>query len=246
MASTNLNLSVVNVKSPVIKVIVNVVATIPELIKNREGAVGTLLQGLAGQPSGGLADELSKSPINSIMARGNAGSGKVILEQATIQSAAFLADAKGAITIAPVLTNSAINIPVSVSLSQSVAKRLNLVPAGTPTNSPYVKLPDFVAETGTFGDPKAQINKLALLALAAKGAGIGGTAGSIIQGLGNPGGGGTNASSTNKVNNLLQGLGGILGGSAAGTNAPSNQPSTNQAPLNNLLNDLLNQQKKKK
>jgi hypothetical protein len=258
MSSTNLNLSVVNIKSPMIKTIVNVVATIPELLKNPEGAVGSLLQGLTGQGSGGLTDELSKSPVNSIIASGNAASGKVNLQQASIQSSAFRADATGIITLAPVLTNSTIKIPVSVWLSQPIARRVNLVSADTPTNAPYVKLPDFVTETGTVGDPKAQINKLAVIALAAKGiggslSGVGGTAGNILQGLGALGGGtgtsGTNSAgaSTNKVGNLLQGLAGILGGNTpADTNAPGTKAATNQpAPLNNLLNDLLAPPKKK-
>jgi uncharacterized protein involved in outer membrane biogenesis len=248
LSSTNLNLSVVNIKSPVIKTIVNVVATIPELLKNPEGAVGSLLQGLTGQTSDGLTDELSKSPINSIIARGNAASGKISLQQAVIQSAAFLAEATGTVTLASVLTNSAIRIPVSISLSQPIARRINLVSADTPTNAPYVKLPDFVTETGTVGDPKAQINKLALISLAAKGIGgaipgMGGTAGNLIQGLnGILGGstGGTNApnASTNR-SELLQGLGGLLGGNAPANTNATNQPATNPpAPLNNLLNNL--------
>jgi hypothetical protein len=249
LASTNLNLSVINIKSPLIKTVVNVVATIPDLIKNPEGAVGSLLQGLTGQTgtNGSLTDELSKSPINSIAARGSASAGKVNLQQAMIQSTAFRADATGTVTLAQVLTNSAINIPVSVSLSQSIARRINLVSADTPTNATYVKLPDFLTETGTVGEPKSQINKLALISLAAKGlsgSGIGGTAGSIIQGLGF-GAAGTNTAgqSTNKVGSLLQGLGGILGGTTATNAATTNQPATNQ-PLNNLLNDLLNSKKK--
>jgi hypothetical protein len=249
LASTNLNLSVINIKSPLIKTVVNVVATIPDLIKNPEGAVGSLLQGLTGQTgtNGSLTDELSKSPINSIAARGSASAGKVNLQQAMIQSTAFRADATGTVTLAQVLTNSAINIPVSLSLSQSIARRINLVSADTPTNATYVKLPDFLTETGTVGEPKSQINKLALISVAAKGlggAGIGGTAGSIIQGLGF-GVAGTNTAgqSTNKVGSLLQGLGGILGGTTATNAATPNQPATNQ-PLNNLLNDLLNSKKK--
>jgi len=259
LASTNLNLSVVDVKSPVIKTIINVVATIPELVKNPEGALGSLVQGLSSKPSGSLTDELSKSPIDSILANGSAASGKVNLKQASIQSSAFRADANGTITLAPILTNSAIHIPVSVSLSQSIARRINLVSADTPTNAPYVKLPDFVTETGTVGNPKAQVNKLALLSLAAKGIGgalpIGGTAGNLIQGLSNLGGAGSGTNqSTNKTSNLLQGLGALLGSppadtNSAGTNAntATNQPSGNQQqPINNLLNDLLKPKEKPK
>jgi hypothetical protein len=101
MSSTNLNLLVVNIKSPIIKVIVNVVATLPELTKNPEGALGSLLGNITGQTKGSLTDELSKSPINSIIARGNAGSGKVNLQQAVIESSAFKAEATGLITLAP-------------------------------------------------------------------------------------------------------------------------------------------------
>jgi hypothetical protein len=98
LTSTNLNLSVVDVKSPVIKTIINVVATIPELVKNPEGALGSLVQGFSSKPSGSLTDELSKSPIDSILANGNAGSGKVNLKQASLQSSAFRAEANGTIT----------------------------------------------------------------------------------------------------------------------------------------------------
>ena len=249
MESTNLNLSVINIKSPIIKTIVNVVATIPDLLKNPAGAAGSLLQSLTGQTSGGLTDELSKSPINSIIAHGDAGSGKVNLKQAVVQSSAFRADATGTITLAAELTNSAIHIPVSVSLSQAIARRINLVSADTPTNAPYVKLPDFVTETGTVGDPKAQINKVALISLAAKGIGgaipgVGGTAGNLIQGLNGILGGnsssGTSAPNTaTNRSGLLQGLGGLPGGNApANTNTPKQNPTNQPAPLNNLLNNL--------
>jgi uncharacterized protein involved in outer membrane biogenesis len=247
--STNLNLSVINIKSPMLKTVVNVIATIPDLARNPEAAVSSLLQGASGKSSGGLTDELSKSPINSITARGNAASGSVNLQEAVVQSSAFRANANGAVTLAPVLTNSAIRIPVSVSLSMPLAQRFNIVPTGTPTNAPYAKLPDFLTLTGTVGNPDKQINKMALLSLAAKG--IGGTAGSAIQGLGGLLGGNSGASTnggsaaTNQLGGLLQGLGGILGGNApANTNAPSNQPPANQTPANNLLNNLFGPKKK--
>jgi hypothetical protein len=252
MSSTNLNLLVVNIKSPIIKVIVNVVATLPELTKNPEGALGSLLGNITGQTKGSLTDELSKSPINSIIARGNAGSGKVNLQQAVIESSAFKAEATGLITLAHVLTNSTINIPVIVSLSQPIARKVNLVSADTPTNAAYAQLPSFLTETGTVGVPKAQVNKLALLSLAAKGLGgslpIGGTAGSILQGL--TGNSGTNANQpSSKQGNVLQGLGNLLGGNQSpNTNNPppagtNPAPPSQQKPLNNLLNNFLKPKK---
>jgi hypothetical protein len=232
MGSTNLNLLVVNIKSPLLKTLINVIAVIPDLVKNPEAALGSFAQTLTGK-SGGLSQELEKSPIDSIVARGTMGSGRVDLQQAVVQSPAFKADATGTITLAQILTNSAIRIPVSVSLSQSVAQRVNLVPANTPTNAPYAKLPDFLTLTGTLGKPDKEINKMALLSLAAKGLG------GLIP----------NVSSGGKTGNLIQGLGGLLGsGTHPATNAPSgtttNAPPTNQSPIGNLLNGLLGPKKK--
>jgi hypothetical protein len=260
MASTNLNLSLDNINDKPLKLLVTVIIGIPELLRNPVGGATTLVQGVLGQNKTSTSNDLSKSPINSIIARGNAGSGKVNLQQALIQSPAFQANATGTITLVPILTNSTLNIPVSVSLSQSIARPLNLVSADTPTNAPYAKLPDFFTEIGTVGEPKADLNKTVLLKLAATSLSslhIRGTAGDILQGLGGLGGttgANTNASpgSTNKVGNLLQGLGGLLGGNArANTNAPpaTNKPAPNQQqpqqqqPLNNLLNDFLKPKK---
>jgi uncharacterized protein involved in outer membrane biogenesis len=225
VSSTNLNLSVVNIKSRSLRSVIDVVAAIPELFRNPEGAVGSVLSGVLGTGGGGLSDELKKSPIQGILAKGNAGSGRVNLQQAEVQSSAFLADATGSIVLAPILTNSTMQIPVSVSLSQPIANRLNLVPAGYPTNQPYVKLPDFLTMRGTVGDPKKDINKMAI-------------AGTALRGFGGAIPGGTNASS------LIQGLGGLLTGRHS-TNAPSGVNS-NQPPSQSPVNDLLNLIKPKK
>ena len=102
-----------------------------------------------------------------------------------------------------------------------------MVPPNTPTNATYVKLPDFFAETGTLGNPKARIDKMALGKAVIK------ELGTLIPGVG----GGTNSSG---VGGLIQGIGGILGNRGA-TNTPSapNQPATNQSPAGNILNQLL-------
>src|SRR5207237_154052 len=80
--------------------------TIPELLRNPGSGVTDLLKDVTGVGGGGLADELKRSPSDSIVARGAAGSGRVDLQQAVVQSSAVRADAKGAITLADVLTNS--------------------------------------------------------------------------------------------------------------------------------------------
>jgi hypothetical protein len=239
MNMTNLNLSVINIKSPVLKTLVNVVAGIPELVKNPTGTATSLIGGLLGKAgtSGGLADDLQRSPIDSIVAKGTAGTGVVTLQQATVQSTAFQANATGTITLASVLNNSALQIPVSVSLSQPIAQKLALASSTTTTNTTYVKLPDFFTMQGTVGAPKSKIDYLALAGTMGKSVtgavqGLGGNVGGV---LGNVLG---STSSTNqsgsKASGLLQG---ILGNSTTtATNAPA---TTNQSPVKNLLKGFL-------
>ncbi len=245
--STNLNLSVINIRSKVLTTLINVVATIPELFSNPEGAasglLGNITGGLAGT-KGGLADDLQKSPINTIALKGEIGAGKITVEQALVQSSVFQATAPGTITIAPVLTNSAIQFPVSIALGHAEAQKVGLGSATTPANG-YDKLPDFYTEVGTIGEPKSQINKMALVGSVAKGVtSLVPKAGNVVKGLGGNLGGilgnSSGTTSTNQTGNaaggLLRGLGSMLGGNS-GTNASTNNASTNK-PINNLLKGL--------
>jgi hypothetical protein len=258
LVSTNLNLSVDNIQgntfyTRLLKTLVGTIAVIPDLAKNPASTATSLLSSLTGlggsstNSSGGLTADLKKSPINSIVLHGTAGSGLVNLPQALVQSPAFEAQAHdGTITLAEVLTNSPIQIPISVSLERSVAQRINMA-GNTPTNTTYAKLPDFLTMKGPLGNSKPDIDKAALFSAVMQGVGgKGGQAGSMLQGLGSFLSKDTNApanSSTNqpggKVGGLLQG---ILGNSApAATNAPA---TTNQSPVNNLLNGLFGPKKK--
>jgi hypothetical protein len=233
IGTTNLNLAISNVRSPLLRTIINVVAKIPEILHSPEGALGGLLGAITGSTStnqGGLTDELSKSPIDVVAARGKAGDGRVDLEQATIRSSAFEATAQGNVLLAAILDDSRIEIPVTVSLSRSLADRINLTPANTPTNSDYAKLPDFLKMKGTVGKPKADVNKLAL-------------AGAVLKSVG-----GAIPGTNIKTDGLIQSVGGILGGrkttnapasSDSTTNAPPNPPAKNPLPVDNLLDKLL-------
>jgi len=158
---TNLNLAVGNARSPILKSVINVIATVPQLLSNPETAVLALLGRATGLKSG-LMDDFQKSPIQVINLQGKAGGGRIDLPSATVQSAAFKADGQGGITLAPVFTNSAINIPVIISLNQSIARQLNFAHGRTNANTAYVALPKFLTMTGTLGKPKTDINKLAL------------------------------------------------------------------------------------
>jgi hypothetical protein len=192
--STNLNLDISQLRSPLLKKIVNVIAIVPELTKSKDltSAAGSLVGALAGSKSGpagqgGWADELSKSPINVIQGQGDIASGKVNLAHSAIQSPAFQAEAKGTITLAEVLTNSTLNIPLSIFVRRGLAASVNLVPANTPTNAVFVKLPDYVTVKGTVGKPDEKINYVALAGSVVQGvtgAGIGGKTGSVLQELG--------------------------------------------------------------
>lgn len=232
--STNLNLSIANVRNPLLNSVINVIIGIPDLIRNPAAALGNLLSGLAtgSKPKGGWADDLTASPIDVILARGKAGGGRVDLEQTEVRSRAFQAEAKGSITLAPVLTNSPIHIPVNLSLSQALGGKIGLVTAATPTNAPYVPMPQFLTMKGTVGDPKSDINKLVLVALGAK------AGGSMAQQVGGTKG--------EQVGSILQGVGALLGGGASpapSTNAPAagktNAPTTtatNQPPADSVGN----------
>ena len=242
--ATNLDLKLSDVKSPLLKTIVNVVIGIPDLI--RSPSLGTLasLTGLGGGggKAGGFMDELSQAPIGSVSAKAVAGGGKVELQQALVLSPAFWAEAKGTITLAAVLTNSALDLPVGVALKDSLGKKVGLTEAA----GGYARMPDFLTVRGTVGVPKPDIAyaKLALLAGKA-GLGIAGGAGGALgekaTGLLNAvTGGASNTNSAAKPGNALgNALGNLLGGGAK-TNAPG---KTNAAPAVNLL-DLFNKPKK--
>ena len=92
-------------------------------------------------------NQLQQSPIEVIAVQGRAGNGRINLQLATVQSAAFEADATGTIALAPVLTNSTINIPVTISVSRSIAKQLNLACGQQFDAARYVPLPQFLTMT---------------------------------------------------------------------------------------------------
>lgn len=187
MSATNLNLAVAQLKSPILKTVVSVILGIPAAIKNPVGALGNILGQFTGNPPAasdpsGWADELTKSPIDALQVNATAGSGKVHFQKASVQSRAFLAESSGMVTLAPILTNSTLAAPVVVSLRRPMAESVGLLPADSPTNAVYAKLPDFLSLKGTVGNPKTDLNYLALAKLALKAAGgVGGQSGKTVS-----------------------------------------------------------------
>ncbi|HVY71876.1 MAG TPA: hypothetical protein VHH73_18230, partial [Verrucomicrobiae bacterium] len=77
-----------------------------------------------------------------------------------------------------------------VSLKRSIAEKANLVPANTPTNATFVRLPAFAKVEGTLGAPKTETDKLVISGIVLKSAigipgRVGGKAGELLQGVGN-------------------------------------------------------------
>lgn len=217
IASTNMNLSIHHVRSPILNTLLNVVIGIPDLLREPTSKIANFAGRLLGvtEKKGGWADEITAAPIDVIAVRGNADNGQIKLEQAEVHSTAFKAEATGDIAIAPILTNSTINIPVTVSLSRSLAEKAGLLAGDTPTNAVYSALPHFFTEEGTLGQPKPALKPLVLAGIAAKASG--GVATQIpISGV-------------KGVGSSLNALGGLLGfGKQKETNAPA--ISTNAPP----------------
>jgi hypothetical protein len=163
-------------------------------LSNPASAIASLFGGATGH--GGLMNQLEQAPIEVISVQATAGNGRINLPSAIVQSSAFEADATGGVTLNSVLTNSTINIPVTVSLSQALAKQLNVTSTTASANAAYVALPQFLTMTGTIGNPKANIDKLALAGVVVH---------SVTGNLLNPNPSGTNASPVgNLLNQLLK------------------------------------------
>jgi len=225
--STNMNLSVANVRSPVVNTVINVVVGIPELIKNPAATLGNLLSGLigAGGQRGGWADQIAAAPIDVMRASGKAGNGHITLEQAEVRSATFQATATGDVALAPILTNSAIQIPVHVALGRSFGDKIGLLGPETPTNAFYLPMPSFLTVKGTVGKPERDIHKLALIALAAK------TGGGIVRGIG--------GAASGRVGDVLDIVGGVLGAGKPGAPPSSDQTTRTNQPAAEPVGDLL-------
>ncbi len=92
IGTTNLNLDVSKIKSPLLRNIVAVVAKLPEIASNPLQAGKDLVSGIASRKSlADLSDDMSKSPIEIITARGGwRKDGKVNVDRAVVLKFAIL------------------------------------------------------------------------------------------------------------------------------------------------------------
>jgi hypothetical protein len=185
------------------------------------GALGGILTSIGHVV--GIPD-LSKSPVKWLNTTMKMGQGKIELADLTVFSDAFIAESRGVIPIADVLTNSPINnFPVEISLSRSVAERARVLPANAPTNTPFVKLPALAYVRGTVGDPKTDVKETVILGLVAK------SAGGLVPG-------------TSDAGRILQGIGSVLTGDRGTNKAATNAPGANTNRPRSLL-DLIPKKK---
>ncbi|WP_040550860.1 AsmA family protein, partial [Pedosphaera parvula] len=214
----------------------NIVLTQSKFFQNVLGTVAFVIQ----EP------DLTNSPVKYILANVKMGDGSINLTQFKMASDTFSAQSQGVIPIADVVTNSPINnLPLQLSLRQSIAQKARLAPATSATNNDYVALPTFVTVQGTVGNPKANVDKVALGRIIADATGatkaLQKAAGKYINqvpGLGGLLGGSTNAPSGGNTNKPSGGnvFGNILGGL---TGSNTNQPASTNAPKKRGLFDLL-------
>lgn len=218
--ATNLNLAVTHVRSPVLTTILNVVVSLPELIRN---PTALLTRSLSGATEGWAAEVVAE-PIQTLTLTGRAGDGKIELQPAQVQSAAFHIHSAGVIAIAPRLEDSTLRLPVNLALGRRYAEKIGLATTHLPTNIFYVPLADFLTVKHTLAEPKTDLSKTGLAALLAQ------TSGGLLKELGEATG--------EKGQAVLDVVGGLLAPKTS-----TNAPTATNTPTGSLL-DLLKRPKK--
>ncbi len=174
--------------------------------------------------------EIMQSPLSGVNVKINLANGQIDTQQAEVVSPAFLANVHGAIPIADVLANSPLNMPVDISLTDSLTKKLTLPGTRGASVGGYTQLPNFLTVVGTVGKPDYKENKIVLAALTVGAAGglVGGDLGKALK---TPG-------------NVVDKLGGLLTGQGATSSSvtDTNKTSTNAPPKRSLF-DLLPKKK---
>lgn len=187
-------------------------------------SVATLLQ----------APEILEPPLDYLNAHARIGQGSVNIENFIVQSAAFLATATGSVTLDDSLTNSALNIPIGISLSKNLARNVKLT--GVDPNAKYTPLPDFAAVGGTIGAHKVRLDRGKLLAVGIQAApaaalnAIEGAAGAAVD---------ITEKATQTLNKITEGtVGGILGAFGDSTAKSTSKDGKKSGGLGGLLDAI--------
>lgn len=142
-------------------------------------------------------NDLTSTPITSAVVDTSIQSGTVHLDKIFASSAAFNAGTMGKIDIAPVLTNSVLNLPVILELRPDLAAKFGSGSSDADTNK-FIRLPKFASVEGTLGNNEVKTDKAVIAGLTAKtllnaplgigqdlGKGVGKGVGNILGGIGN-------------------------------------------------------------
>ncbi|MGC3960933.1 MAG: hypothetical protein QM813_24255 [Verrucomicrobiota bacterium] len=160
LMTTNMNLALGNVRTPVLNLVVNTVLALPDLISMLKGRLD------AGQLR--WAEEITARPIEVLVANGRMTNGVLELQEALVQTAAFQVQSTGAIGWTEAVTNSTVHFPLRTSLGRSYAEKLGMVYFNTPTNAAYIALPHFLTLKGSFSGVKSDFSETGLLLLTGK------------------------------------------------------------------------------
>jgi len=184
--------------------------------------IGKAFGGLGSVAAPSWYDEISRSPVDTIIFRGDAAAGRVTLKEGLVQSPVLRAQPTGTLTFAPVLDDSKLDFPVGLALRGGVARQMGL---SQDTNQ-YINLPSLLAVNGTLGRKEVKIDKLALGQLLAKTA-LGGALGGLL----NQATDGKAGAVTDKIGGVLNAFGGV-GATPAAT--PATTPAAAAAAVNAL------------
>jgi len=110
-------------------------------------------------------NDLLESPVTSLYVKSSAGNGVINLDQLDVMSPRFLSRNNGKIILNDILTNSTIDIPITLEIERSLVQKLGLQANNT---NRYVLLPQFAKITGTIGSYKTKVDEFALSKLILK------------------------------------------------------------------------------
>jgi hypothetical protein len=160
LMTTNMNLALGNVRTPIINLVINTVLALPDLISMLKGNLDT----------GKLrwAEEITKHPIEVMKLNGRMTNAVLELQEALVQTAAFQVQSTGTIDWAKEITESPIRFPLIAALSRGHAEKLGLGYFNTTTNTTYIALPHFLTIKGTIGNVKSDLSETGLLLLTSK------------------------------------------------------------------------------
>ena len=156
-----------------------------------------------------------ESPIQGVSVNSNFADGNVDLAEFKVLSPHFQVLSKGTIPIADDIMASTLALPVDLTMKKDMATGANLVDDAAEAIDGFVSLPPFVKVEGSVGEPKVNIDKLAVGKLFIRNVAglpesVVGQAGQALQGLGGLVGG--DGDEKNAAGKLIEGVGGLIGG----------------------------------